>query len=235
MYYFGRMGLDSVEMIIEVENSFGFTIKNEDAERVRTVGELYQLVLRNLTGMPNPRCKTQHLFYRLRNNLPFTGPAWSIPRPRKTLHPSLHLREFVIDDRAYGQLERDMAVPLPRLWLTWPAIALNWTLSACVLALLIWSFAENSLLLILCASALGWIAYRLADGVSKRCRRVVPNLTIREFIQSIASQHYDLIHPKTYNKAEVKDCLLTLIVEKLGVDRSELNDDARFVEDLGMD
>ena len=38
------MGLDIVEMVIEVETSFGITISDQDASQLRTVGDLYQYV-----------------------------------------------------------------------------------------------------------------------------------------------------------------------------------------------
>lgn len=36
------MGLDIVEMVMEVEAVFGIEIPDADAERLRTVGDLYQ-------------------------------------------------------------------------------------------------------------------------------------------------------------------------------------------------
>jgi acyl carrier protein len=38
------MGLDIVEMVIEVETVFGVPIPDEDAARLRTVGDLYDYV-----------------------------------------------------------------------------------------------------------------------------------------------------------------------------------------------
>ena len=39
------MGLDIVEMVIEVETSFGISISDQDASHLRTVGDLYQCVV----------------------------------------------------------------------------------------------------------------------------------------------------------------------------------------------
>ncbi len=38
------MGLDAVEIVMDVEDRFGITIQNAEAERVRTVGELVALI-----------------------------------------------------------------------------------------------------------------------------------------------------------------------------------------------
>jgi acyl carrier protein len=45
------MGLDIVEMVMEVEETFGIEVPNHDAERLRTVGDLYWYVREHV---PNP-------------------------------------------------------------------------------------------------------------------------------------------------------------------------------------
>ena len=39
------MGLDTVELVIEVEESFGFSIDDNDASSLETVGDLYAYIL----------------------------------------------------------------------------------------------------------------------------------------------------------------------------------------------
>lgn len=48
------MGLDTVELVLEVEQHFGVSVPDEMAERIETVGELAQLVchLRREAGLP---------------------------------------------------------------------------------------------------------------------------------------------------------------------------------------
>jgi acyl carrier protein len=48
------MGLDIVELVIRTEEVFGITIENSDAEKIRTVGDLYQLVCKLLNVSPTP-------------------------------------------------------------------------------------------------------------------------------------------------------------------------------------
>ena len=73
------MGLDSVELILEIEDSFGIAIPDAEASRISTIDDMYQCVLskikpRNLQTV----CATQHVFYRLRPELM----AWSRSEPR---------------------------------------------------------------------------------------------------------------------------------------------------------
>ena len=42
------MGLDIVELVIEVETVFGVQVPDDDAARLRTVGDLYDYVARHL-------------------------------------------------------------------------------------------------------------------------------------------------------------------------------------------
>lgn len=44
------MGLDSVEILMEIEDSFGIEIPQHEAERICTVGDLYNAVWQKLEG-----------------------------------------------------------------------------------------------------------------------------------------------------------------------------------------
>jgi acyl carrier protein len=54
------MGLDNVELVMRTEEVFNITIEDSDAEQVRTVGDLYELVckLLNVSPTPNPEIPT---------------------------------------------------------------------------------------------------------------------------------------------------------------------------------
>ena len=60
------MGLDAVEIILEIEKSFGITISDDDVPRVRSVGDLHSLILEKLQPARSEACLTSHCFYRLR-------------------------------------------------------------------------------------------------------------------------------------------------------------------------
>ncbi len=49
------MGLDTVEMIVLVEDTFGIQIKDEDAENIATVGQLIDHVHGKLKDRPSYR------------------------------------------------------------------------------------------------------------------------------------------------------------------------------------
>ncbi|MEL7088697.1 MAG: acyl carrier protein [Planctomycetota bacterium] len=46
--------MEIAEILAETEKHFGFTIADDDAQAVRTVEDLYRLVMRKTTGLPSP-------------------------------------------------------------------------------------------------------------------------------------------------------------------------------------
>jgi acyl carrier protein len=60
------MGLDTVELIMAVEEDFGIEIENRDAEKVVTVGDLHQLVCEKLCERGSPVIE-QELYAQLRD------------------------------------------------------------------------------------------------------------------------------------------------------------------------
>ena len=62
------MGLDSVEILMKVEDTFGIKIPNQEAEQILTVGDFHNAVWRLISGNQSDKCKSQHLFYKLRKS-----------------------------------------------------------------------------------------------------------------------------------------------------------------------
>ena len=60
------MGLDSVEILMKVEDTFGIKIPDQEAEQILTVGDFHNAVWRHLSGKQTDKYKSQNLFYKLR-------------------------------------------------------------------------------------------------------------------------------------------------------------------------
>jgi hypothetical protein len=60
------MGLDGVEIIMGVEETFGMEIPNDVGNRIRTPGELVDYIASQVATSTPETCLTQQLFYRLR-------------------------------------------------------------------------------------------------------------------------------------------------------------------------
>ena len=61
------MGLDGVELVMEVEEHFGITIQETTAERIRTVGDLIALIHNRLTRSRESHCANLAAFLTLRS------------------------------------------------------------------------------------------------------------------------------------------------------------------------
>src|SRR5262245_25707207 len=93
------MGLDTVELVIEVEEEFNIKINDRDAEKVLTVGQLHDYIVERLPlnspwkitpagelALAEP-CLTAAAFYRLRRAFAeVSGHAHSAIRPATPIH-----------------------------------------------------------------------------------------------------------------------------------------------------
>ncbi len=65
------MGLDSVELLISVEQAFDISISDAKAESVVTVGDLHKLVLAELTSLNRPNINADVAYSLLQNLICF--------------------------------------------------------------------------------------------------------------------------------------------------------------------
>jgi hypothetical protein len=63
------MGLDSVELVMAIEEEFGLDIPDHDAEKMITVGDVYEWLRFRLSTADPRACLTQRVFYKLRRAL----------------------------------------------------------------------------------------------------------------------------------------------------------------------
>jgi hypothetical protein len=73
-------GGDDVDVVCDVERAFGIKLTGDEAERTRTVGELYDLIEMKYpnAGRGTPACLSQIAFYRLRRALKAMGATGKI-------------------------------------------------------------------------------------------------------------------------------------------------------------
>jgi hypothetical protein len=64
-------GFDSVELVMSVEDTFGISISNREAEKLMSVGDLCQYVAARVKARPDERdvCPTAAAFYRVRHRI----------------------------------------------------------------------------------------------------------------------------------------------------------------------
>ncbi len=78
------MGLDSVELVLRIEEEFSIELPDPEIRDIRTVGELYRLVLSKVESTPS--CLSSKAFYRVRRAL-----VECLSLPRRAIRPSTSL------------------------------------------------------------------------------------------------------------------------------------------------
>ncbi len=60
------MGLDSVELVMAIEDKFGIAIPDAECEQIATVQQMADSVFEKIKLKPNEKCLSQIVFYRIR-------------------------------------------------------------------------------------------------------------------------------------------------------------------------
>jgi acyl carrier protein len=84
------VGLDSVEIVMELEERFGINLPDHELHTARTVADLAALVIARLPKTGSPVCPTACSFYRLRRALMAVTGA-----DRDSVRPSVGMDQFL--------------------------------------------------------------------------------------------------------------------------------------------
>lgn len=232
------MGLDSIELLVEVETEFKISIPDIEAEEIITVGDFYQAILKKMPSKKrgvSTKCKPQKIFYELRNIL-----SSRLDISKEEFSPKTHLREIfsseTIRDR-WKNIEFDLGLKLPKLlkpkviqkWIQFTSIVL---IIAVILTMIINDM--NSLWLIsLPLLFLG--CYFLAEKIFEK-HSIIPQAdSIRELIYGIISLNYEKLEFDDSNEEEIYWKLQGIISNTTGVQISDIIYEARIGDDLGID
>jgi hypothetical protein len=105
------MGLDSVEILVRVEEYFGISIPDREAERILTVQDFADCVFTKVTVNPTEKCKSQMLFYKLKTY--FTDKQGG----KEQIRPDSKIKNLITGDlkTTWAEIERYLKLDLPTL------------------------------------------------------------------------------------------------------------------------
>jgi acyl carrier protein len=238
------MGLDGVELVMEMEEAFGIVIEDLDAEKIGTVGQAYRYILGRVELRTVVPCPSAALFYRLRRDLMALSGA-----DRLAIRPSGRIDDFLpVTDRraAWIGLGDGLGVGLPRLvlapWQRWLVLDIG---LACGMACLVAGFVFEGVLPPAVAPAVGVLCLISAASsfaallVFSRFASTIPEgcETIRGIVLATLGRQPGPAEgvARTWHPDEVWATLRGLIAEQLGVAREEVTEEKHFVHDFGMD
>jgi hypothetical protein len=81
---------DPIELLMQIEERFGVAVSDDEAERIRSVGDLHAFILARIPCARSGACVTSAAFHRLRRAL---GELLAVPRER--VRPGARMEELV--------------------------------------------------------------------------------------------------------------------------------------------
>ncbi len=183
------MGLDSVELVMAIEEEFGIEIPDAEAEKITTVGEMYDFLRKTLRSTPPVHCITQRMFYKVRKAI---IENYGVPKRSITLDSTLKdlVPQHELKD-AWPYLDLFAQLEFPKLERDW------------------WPIGRRR---------------SSADG-----------LTLRELLTAMATLNAAglLVEPGSDEDIWVR--LTNVIHQQINVSVHEIQPDASFTRDLGVD
>jgi len=244
------MGLDTVEIVLRVEETFGVDLPDDELGSVSTVGDLYKLLLSRLDG--SYTCLSSRAFYRVRRSMvEVLGVSRRSIRPSTELQPLLGNRRSV---EQWKQIESLAALRFPRLehprWFHTAALLVSATvyLSACFVVMPIYFAGKlapiSGLQAIGFPFAIGVIFVPIAMAVMRSATPFLANAapvpTVGGLARSVLTNNYAVIaqgaaQSKKRDDVEVWQILKEIIVDELQIEPGEVTPEAHFGRDLGAD
>lgn len=233
------MGLDTVELALEVEERFGISLPDEECQKVTTVDDLYQLVLSKLDKADPTKCLTSATFYRVRK-----GIADVIGVDKRTLKPDTPLQELLpLESRRdlWASISERLALNLPKLWRGpgWGRTLVGIPVLSLIVPLV---FAAMDVLKIeesFTITLLGILAtYGLAKVTQPLKKYFHPkSLTLGALTKTVLALNFSKLSAdcKSWNEKDIYDSLLEVIEDNAGIKKEDIQPHHAFIDDLNMD
>lgn len=231
------MGLDGVELLLEVEETFGFSIPDQDVAELHTPGQLHQYILDHRFNGRATGCLSSVVFYRLRRALMSVAGL-----DRDAIRPAVKMKQVFPRQhrRHWAQLRKALGLRLPPLarptWVSAIATTLGCAGVATVPPMVGLSYGTGAATVAGLLSVIGipWLLITLTEPLAVCFRSNFA--TVGGLTTAILQRNYGAISDacQKANAEEVWQTLQALIVEQLGVRREDVTKEADFVKDLGL-
>jgi hypothetical protein len=205
------MGLDSVELLWEVEKYFDIIIPDSEAPNVITIQDFADCIYRYITPVKNGKCQSQALFYRFR-----TYAVETLGFERDKFFPETLTSDFIYmspEGRGYQtwvKMQEDLDLKLPPFF----TLALR-------------DYERKSV------KFLGVPVYAYNISV----KYPITEASVRSLINWVLSSNYERFFDSKQltSKEDVERILMALISEKVGIPIYELKLEHSLTNDLGID
>ena len=239
------MGLDSVELVLRMEDEFNITISDEEAAETRSVGDVYNLILSKLDVSPS--CLSSKAFYRTRRTL-----VECLNVPRRSIRPTTIL-EPLLPERTrrqqWQQISKHLGLSIPNLRVPdskRQAIYNRSFIAAIVISITLGGLAMHWHLSILQALFLSMLAcFPVVMGISNLVLKLNPSLannlpadTAGELARVVLSLNHrsfaTIDDTQKMSSDYVWEKIVDIFCDQLQVSRDEVVPNAKIVDDLGV-
>lgn len=228
------MGLDYIELIMRVEETFNISITDDDAGAIVTVDQLYRHVLCKLEAASRQACLTSFVFYRIRR-----AGIKIFDMPRQQFRPEIPLEILVpIENRRarWKSLSDQLALSLPPLVipdLLHLSVMISWRLCLALGLGVAWATPpDNHWGIVLIAGAILWglSASRICSPFATE----FPVPTLGALTNHVLANNFTKVSriQKQWHESEVWEVLKATIVDELGLQPEDVVPQARFYEDF---
>jgi acyl carrier protein len=233
------MGLDGIELILRVEETFGVTIPDRDAANLRTVGDLYAWLAERVPAQRRTACLSATAFYRVRRGLceqlHLERPDIRPDTPLQALFPRQRRRHY------WRRLQGATGLRLPELkrppWLTAGLMLAATTGISC--AMLLQRLPLGDLGLVLQAGCggvvlLAGVVYLLS--VPWATHLPVTGRTVGDVAQLLAVRNRaDLLsQQRGWPRGELWETLVSIVADVTNSERAKVTPEATLAGDLGL-
>lgn len=234
-----NMDFDLSELVLEVEDVFGFSIPEEDVIGLTTLGKLYDYVIAHRFRAKQDACLTSVTFYKIRRALMSV-----LKIPRDAVRVSTELLAIIPKRRrkTWRAIEKTTGFRLPYLrrprWVVTTATVAAVALGIATPVLLgLKPFGGGIAVAIVSTAVFGLIFfYRLTEFLAYEFPPDVA--TAGQLAKATLARNYQPIvaeSKKSATDAEVWEILQRTVGEQLGVQPDQLRKQTDFLKDIDLD
>lgn len=222
------MGLDSVELVIAVEEEFKIAISDTDAARCATVGKLVDHVYSRLRQSSGEPCPSQHGFYIARKRM---MDLLGLKRPQ--IRPETRLEDLI--GRTHRRtIWRNLIASVTEQKNTWPSLVRpKWMTFLIILLIPVAvciSIVTSTLLPLALALPLATALAFLRDTALFKQQFPAEFSQVQDLIKLV-----NTLDSKVWSKDEVFRRIKKITADTLGIKESRVTPDASFIDDLGVE
>lgn len=231
------MGLDSIEILMEVEKSFGIKIPDKEAEKIITVGDFHNLVWEYVKDRKSVKCKSQSLFYKLRQSfsdkMQISKQSITLDSILSDIVPANNRRSVWLNLSSINELEFPALILRKPYFMILTAIGIITILGGFVISLiLIYLFDYTKWTLLIPVAGILFTSL-ISKSLNPKRTDIAQN-NFRDFTNKVLILNNAALSGQLIRK-EVEYIINQIIIDKSGLESQEVTPDKKIHDDLGID